>query len=252
LFAKSLTLYEPIQLLKPLAPGIGVVDGPLVFMAYPGLSFLKIPFTTRMTVVELGNGDLWLHSPTAFDPTLAASLAARGRIAHLVSPNKIHYAGIQAWKQAFPEALAWASPGVRERARQQGAAVAFDRDLGAQPPEAWRDDLQQTVIPGSFMLEIVFFHAASRTLILTDAIENFELEKIKPPLRWLMKAAGAYHPHGQMPLDLRATFLPHREEARAAAERMIAWKPERIVLSHGRLIEDDPIAALRYAFRWAL
>lgn len=252
MFAKSLTLYEPINVFKPLAAAIGVVDGPQVFMAYPGLSFLKIPFTTRMTVVELGNGDLWLHSPTAFDATLAADLSSRGRVAHLVSPNKIHYANIAAWKQAFPDALAWASPGVRERAQGQGAAIAFDRDLGARAPEEWRDALQQAVIPGSFMEEFVFFHEASRTLILTDAIENFELDKIKPPLRWLMRAAGAYHPHGQMPVDLRATFLPRRDEVRAAAERMIAWAPGRIVLSHGRMIDEDPAAALRYAFRWAL
>jgi hypothetical protein len=155
-----------------------------------------------------------------------------------------------ACRQAFPDALAWASPGVRERG--QGAAIVFDCDLGAQAPEEWRDALQQAVISGSFMKEVVFFHEASRTLILTDAIENFELDKIKPPLRWLMRAAGAYHPHGQMPVDLRATFLPRRKEVRAAAERMIAWAPGRVVLSHGRMIDENPIAALRYAFRWAL
>ena len=248
----KMSLYEPINQYKPLSAHIGIVDGPLVYMTYPGLSFIKIPFTTRMTVVQLANGDLWLHSPIAFDAELARSLAGMGPIRHLVSPNKIHYAHIKEWKDAFPDATAWASPGVRERAETQGIDVHFDADLTQTAPEAWRDDLGQTVIPGSYLDEIVFFHKASRTLILADGIENFELPKIKQPYRFLVWATGAYHPHGKMPIDLRATFWSKKQEVGEAVRGMLSWAPERIVLSHGRLIEDNASDALRYAFRWAL
>ncbi|MEK8121677.1 DUF4336 domain-containing protein [Methylocystis sp. IM4] len=237
---------------KPIADGIGVVDGPLVYMTYPGLRFLKVPFPTRMTVVKLPSGGLWLHSPIAFDRALAAALSAMGPIRHLVSPNKIHYVHIRAWKDAFPEAIAWASPGVRERARAQAIPVAFDADLARDAPESWEGSLKQTIIHGGFMDEVAFFHLPSRTLILADGIENFELDKIKQPYRFLVWATGANHPHGQMPIDLRSTFWPKKREVRAAVEEMMAWKPERIIVSHGRCIESDAVGSLRFAFRWAL
>jgi hypothetical protein len=252
MFADAIALYEPINRFKALADGIGIVDGPLVYMSYPGLKFLKIPFPTRMTVVRLASGELWLHSPIAFDAKLAEALSAMGPIRHLVSPNKIHYAHIKAWKDAFPDALAWASPGVRERARAQGMPVRFDKNLGKAAPDAWCGDLLQTVISGSFLDEVVFLHKASRTLILADGIENFELDRIKQPYRFLVWAAGAYYPHGQMPIDLRSTFWPKKRAVGAAVTEMISWKPERIVVSHGRCIEKDAVEALRYAFRWAL
>jgi hypothetical protein len=145
-----------------------------------------------------------------------------GPIRQLVSPNKIHYAHIKAWKDAFPEATAWASPGVGERARAQAIPVAFDADLSRGAPGVWRDCLKQTVIHGSFMDEVAFLHTLSKTLILADGIENFELDKIKQPYRFLVWATGAYHPCGQMPIDLRSTFWPKNHEVHAAVEEMMA------------------------------
>lgn len=252
MFADAVSLYEPINRVKPLAEDISIVDGPLVYMTYPVLSFLKIPFPTRMCVVRLTSGELWVHSPIAYDAELAEALRSIGPIRHLVSPNPLHYAHIEAWRRASPGAIAWASPGVRERAKSQGIAVQFDRDLARDPPPEWDIDLAQTVIPGSVIDEVVFFHRASRTLILADGIENFDLDKIRQPYRFLVWAAGAYHPRGQMPIDLRATFWRHRRAVGMAVRQMLAWQPERIVVSHGRLIERDAQRALRYAFRWAL
>jgi hypothetical protein len=44
--------------------------------------------------------------------------------------------------------------------------VEFKRDLGAQAPDEWRDEVEQTVVPGGIFGEIVFFHKLSKTLIL--------------------------------------------------------------------------------------
>jgi hypothetical protein len=98
-------LYEPLNVLKPVGEDLWVVDGPVVRMAYFGLS---IPFPTRMVVVRLNSGDLFLWSPTELDDRLLSQVDALGPVRHLVSPNKIHYAHIGAWQQAYPEAAAWA------------------------------------------------------------------------------------------------------------------------------------------------
>src|SRR5215831_12717524 len=170
------SLYEPINRYKPLGPDIGVVDGPFEYLTTARLR-LPLPFTTRMTVVRLGNGDLFLHSPIAYDAALSDELASMGRVRHLVSPNQFHYAHIGEWSRAFPDAVAWASPHARARARARGIDVRFDRDVGTEPPEEWRDEIDQTAIPGGFFGEIVFFHKDSKTLMLADTIINLRSEE---------------------------------------------------------------------------
>jgi hypothetical protein len=126
-------LYEPLNTLKPVGEDLWVVYGPIVRMSYFGGS---VPFPTRMVVARLENGDLFLWSPVEPDGGLRAEIDALGPVHHLVSPNKIHYAHIAAWKRIYPGATAWASPGVRERASYQRIAVSFDADLGDEPDPA--------------------------------------------------------------------------------------------------------------------
>ena len=63
------SLYEPINVYKPMAPDVGIVDGPFEYLTAGGFR-LPLPFTTRMTVVRLSNDDLFLHSPIKFDEAL--------------------------------------------------------------------------------------------------------------------------------------------------------------------------------------
>ncbi len=123
-----------------------------------------------------------MWSPIEPDDGLLSQVDALGPIGHLVSPNKIYYAHIGAWKRWYPEAMASASPGVRERAASQGVDIAFDAELGNEPDPAWRADLDQLIFRGSrFMEEVVFFHRETQTVILADLIENFEPEKVGGP-----------------------------------------------------------------------
>ena len=71
------SLYEPINVFKPLASDIGIVDGPFEYLTVGGVR-LPLPFTTRMTVVRLSNGELFLHSPIKFDRGLAEELSKFG------------------------------------------------------------------------------------------------------------------------------------------------------------------------------
>jgi hypothetical protein len=78
-------LYEPLNTLKPVGEDLWMVDGPVVRMAFPGGS---IPFPTRMVVVRLSSGDLFVWSPTELDGGLRAQLDTLGPIRHLVSPTR--------------------------------------------------------------------------------------------------------------------------------------------------------------------
>ena len=241
-------LYTPLNTLKPLAPGIWIADGPLVHMAALGL---RAPFPTRMTVVQLADGGLWCHSPIAPDQALFAAIDALGPVRHLVSPNLLHYAHIAAWKRRYPQAIAWASPGVRERAASQHIEVHFDADLDDAPPADWADTIDQLRFRGSRVLqEIVFLHRASATLIVADLIENFEAAKLPTTMRWIARLGGVIDPDGKAPLDMPLTYLGRKAEARACLARMLAWQPRRVILAHGRCYLDNAAAELARAFRW--
>jgi Domain of unknown function (DUF4336) len=244
-------LYEPLNEYKVVARNIGIVDGPFEYLTMAGVR-LPLPFTTRMTVVRLSNGDLFLHSPIAFDAALAKSLQAIGTVRHLVSPNQFHYAHIGEWSRAFPDAIAWASPHARQRARSRGIDVRFDRDLGGDPPEEWRGQIDQTAVPGGIFGEIVFFHNDSKTLILADTIINIELDKMRQPWRFAVRLTGMYYPRGQIFFGMRLPFLLQKRKARAAAQKILSWQPEQIVLSHGRPFHSNATATLQRLFGWAL
>lgn len=240
-------LYEPIGTLKPLAPDIWIVDGPFEYLKVAGIR-LPLPFTTRMTVVRLAAGNLFLHSPIAFETRLADALRALGTVRHLVSPNQFHYAHIGEWSQAFPDAISWASPGVRKRARARHIAVDFARDLAADPPEDWRSEVDQTLMPGGIFKEFIFFHRASRTLILTDTIINLEPGKIDQPWRALTKLTGMAAPDGGIFFGMRLPMRLQGSRTRAAIRKIEAWRPERIVLSHGRCFERNASTVIRRLF----
>jgi hypothetical protein len=232
------SLYEPINVYKPIAPDIGIVDGPFEYLTVGGIT-LPLPFTTRMTVVRLSNGDLFLHSPVRFDARLAGELRGLGRVRHLVSPNQFHYAHIGEWARAFPETISWASPGVRRRARARHMDIDFTRDLDAGAPQEWRLEIDQLLFPGGYFKEFVFFHKASRTLILTDAIINIELDKISEPWRTVVRLSGMYHPYGQIFFGMRLPLIFQWGERKAAIAKILSWRPQRILLSHGRCFDAD-------------
>jgi hypothetical protein len=241
----SSPLYLPLNEYKAFGPNIGFVDGPLEYLTIAGLR-LPLPFTTRMTVVRLADGELFLHSPIAFNAALAKQLSSIGIVRHLISPNQFHYAHIGEWSRAFPTAITWASP------RARGIDVQFKRDLSREAPDEWRNEINQTTIPGGIFGEFVFFHKESSTLILTDTMINFELDKLSEPWRFATRITGMYYPHGQIFFGMRLPLLVQKRKSKAVVEQILSWRPERIIISHGRCFESNAIAVLRRAFSWVL
>ena len=240
--------YPPLYTLKPIDDNIWLVDGPIIHMQQFGLN---VPFPTRMTVIRLDDGALMVHSPIQPSAQIYTELDRLGEVKHLISPNKIHYASIGLWSDHYPDAICWASPGVRERAQQHQIEIRFDQDLKDTAESAWSDEVDQLIFKGGkFMHEVVFFHKASSTLILADLIENFEASKVSVWIRWLLKLAGNLDPDGKMPIDLRMTYLGKHALACESYRRMLSWQAERIIIAHGRCYESAGVQELKRAFRW--
>jgi len=237
------TGYEPLDTLKPVADGLWLIDG-------PALICRGLPVPTRATVVRLQGGDLWVHSPTRLSAGLRAQIDALGPVGHLIAPNRWHHTHMPDWQETWPQAQSWAAPGVADHAAQRGHALAFDHVLNADEPEApWTGEIDQLIVGASTAhCEAVFFHRASRTLILTDLIQAFETAKLPVWMRPIIWIAGIDDSDGSMPPGLRWRY---RDKAALAEdlERMIGWAPERVILAHGRWYERRGTAELERAFR---
>ncbi|MEO8742862.1 MAG: DUF4336 domain-containing protein, partial [Lysobacteraceae bacterium] len=105
--------YMPINVLKPVAEDVWIVDGPVIRF---GMPWPKMPFPTRMTIVRLSGQRLFVHSPTALSPELQAQVASIGTPAWIVGPNRIHYWWIPDWRAAYPSAEVYLAPRIREQA----------------------------------------------------------------------------------------------------------------------------------------
>jgi hypothetical protein len=206
-----------------------------------------------MTVVRLGNGDVWLHSPTRFNAELRRQIETLGPIRHLVAPNIAHWTHLKDWQVGCPAAKTSAAPNLRQRPQVRKEGLRLDRDLTDEPPEEWSAEIEQIVVPGgSGFREVAFFHRPTRTLILTDLIQNLEPEKLPPGTRLFAKLTGVQAPSGKAPAYLRLVVRLRRKEAKEAVSRIVAWNPERVIFSHGRWFEKDGTANLKGAFTWLL
>lgn len=245
---KALPTYPPLNTLKPVAEEIWIVDGPLIRFGAAGL---KMPFPTRATIIRLDGGDLFIHSPTPLDAGLRREVDKIGTPRWLIGPNRLHYWWIPDWHAAYPAAEVYLAPKTAERA---GARLDLDyRSLDRQSGHPWDRQIRTLPINGAYMTEVAFLHTPSRTLVLTDLIENFEPEKAGPLLmRFLIWIGGVRDPDGCTPRDMRLTFLRNKLQVKAAIETLVDWDPERIILAHGRWYDRNGGAELRRAFRWIL
>lgn len=201
------------SMLQPLGNNLWIAEGPVV-------SFFGFSYPTRMAIIRLDDGDLFVWSPIALTDALKAEVDNLGAVKHLVSPNKLHWLFIAAWKTAYPAAALYASPGLARKRTE----LKFDAELGDAPIPVWAGDIDQVEMAGSFALtEIVFFHHASSTALFTDLIQNFRPDWFKGWKAFLARLDGITMPASSAPREWRASFLNRgKAKARAGPNRGVA------------------------------
>jgi hypothetical protein len=209
--------------LRALAPDLWVAERPLKLFAGD--------IGARMTVVRLHDGSLFLHSPVRLDAETRSALDALGPVRAIVAPSKVHHFFVGAYAPAYPDAVVHGAPGLAAKRPK----LRFDRVLNDEAPAAWRDDLDQHVFRGAPVLnEVVFLHRPTRTLVLTDLAFNVPAGGTAGArvFYWAVGAAGRFGPHRM----LRA-FIRDRRAARESVDRLLRWDFDRVIVSHGDVLE---------------
>ncbi len=217
---------------------------PNVWSVASNRRFLDIEVGSRMTVVKLASGKLWLHSPIACDDALKAALAELGEVAYLVGPNLMHHMHLGEWAAAYPEAKVYGAPGLSAKRSDLSTLI----ELGDDAPDDWDGEFEQHIVGGAPLLnEVVFFHAASKTLMIADLAQNFG-SSTHLPTRLYLKAMRAENTFAVEPV-LRAAFQK-KELARQSVDRILEWEFERITLCHGAIVSDDAHARFKQAYEF--
>jgi len=202
-----------------------------------------MPVGTRTTLVRLASGGLAIHSPGPLGDGIRDEIEKRGRVAALVAPNCLHHLFLSENADAWPEAKIFLAPGLHTKLGDLPAAET----LGETVPEAWSGVLDQLLIEGApRMGEVAFLHRASRTLLLTDLVFNI---RARPSglARWIMAVNGMVGHFGPSRVA-RTLFFRDRRALRTSVDRILGWDFDRVIMSHGEVVESGGRSLLEEAF----
>ena len=239
--------------LTPIGDDIWLAERPF-YPRWPGLQGTDVG--CKAVVVRLPDQTLWVHAPVGLDGPLLEALAALGPVKHIVTPNSEHQKFAPAWLLAFPEAVGYACPGLREKQQGGGWERSLEELMDAPggvtsgaPPAEWagaielcwfRDRIPLDPLQRPFFNEVVFCHTPSRTLIVSDLWWNYpggrgdvEGGAADVPLSsrlWKVGMDRVYRPVYNR--------LMRPEGWRASYDAMMRWDFEAIAPAHG-----EPIGA---------
>lgn len=239
--------YLPLNVAKYAGKDIWTFDGGVVQYR---IGPFTVPCPTRMTVLRGPSGKLLLHSPIRLIPELIAEVKRLGNIATIVAPNSFHFLYLQAWANACPEATVLVSPRAPKSRVLPERAISLD---SATIPSL-DEFADYIVVDAGGWAEVAFLHHTSRSLVLTDLIQNFESERVDAPLtRALLRIGGSTGSPPSASIEMRLSAALHRRRSaiRESFSAIREWRPEQILIAHGARLTGPPDETLSKGFAWA-
>lgn len=215
--------HEPI---RRLSDNLWTVDGMLG----------DIP--RRMTLVRLRDGRVLVHNAVALDEPQMKELEAWGDVAALLVPNAFHRQDVRIWKDRYPKAKVYCPSAATK-------AVKKVVDADGSFTDAPQDDTVRVrhlagVGDAEGVLEVQ--GGDGLTVVLNDVVAN------SPPGKFPM--SFVLGPMGQpcVPRIVRWMLVKKKTDFVADLGGLATRDGlRRVVMSHGKVFEDDPKGQLQAA-----
>ena len=197
-------------------------------------------FPRRMTVVGLRGGRSAIYSAIALDEPEMARIEALGQPAFLIVPSDGHRMDAKIWKARYPD-IAVITP--------LGASAGVAEVIGVDATDDILDDpdVDFITVPGTGGHEsaLVVRRHGGTTIVCNDVIGNVAHPKgIGAQIMGRLMGFGVSHP--QVPRVVHHKII---DDDKALAAQFEEWAADpalrRIIVSHGDIIEHDPVAVLR-------
>jgi hypothetical protein len=205
----------------------------------------RSPFERRMTIFLLASGELAIHSAIAMDEAGMAALERIGRPSWVLVPNVLHYSDAGWYGDRYPSAHVLVPAASRGKLFEKVRRI--DGSVDDDWPEALRGELDVVPLRGTRHSEVAFVHSPSRTLVLTDAVFHYRGNDLPWLARLIMRANRAYGRFG--PSRIFTSFVVNDREAfLSSIEALLEHDFDRVIMSHGRMLETGGQDAIREAF----
>ncbi|WP_193975631.1 DUF4336 domain-containing protein [Microcoleus sp. LEGE 07076] len=188
----------------------------------------RYPYTHRAVVIRLNDSSLFVLSPIQLTPDIRADIDRLGAVKYLVSPNHIHHLYLGDWSQAYPDARLYASPRLAPKRKDLTFYKTLSTDISE--PE-WAGQIDQCLFgSGNGLIdELVFFHRASRTVIFTDLVMDFDPVTLSLLSRVTTQWNQMYQ---HTPRGVQLAHIFDRAFLQNSLKTLRDWEPERAIVAH--------------------
>lgn len=229
------SLFSGLEMIEPITPGLWQAS----HEHFPN----GMHWSCRCTLIEVLPGELLTYSPVPFSEQDVMNIENIGKVQWIVAPNAFHHLWVRHAQRKFVEARTYLATGIAAKQPE----LEYEGVLPAKVPDTWRNTLELAHIDGNNFNEVVLFHKSTHSLIVADLVFN-----IHEPKGWVaplvLRMTGTYKKLAQSKLWRFATH--DRDAACASIEKILDWPFERIIMGHGRIVEDDARRKLAAALFW--
>lgn len=205
--------------------------------------FSGVRLRARTSVIRLDDGRLLVHSPAPPSDVLLKQMTELGKVSWLVVPNCFHHLGTPAAAAAFPEAkvLGPKSAAARNPALRIDVDIHDPKFIEAVPEFAL---FPLAGVP--FLDETLLYHRPTETLLGADAVLRAD-ETDHWSWRFAARITGCFK-RLSVPPDVRKKVVD-KEAASRSLRAIQALQIKRLIVAHGDVIEQEPLAQLVEAWR---
>ena len=145
---------------------------------------------------------------------LKTQISNIGEVGYLFSGNNLHNMSFINWARTFPKAEAWVTPGIPEKLPDLDNYNVLKKNI-------WSEDFDATSMKKVPKFdETVFYHYKSKSLIVTDLVQNHVKRGVylAPPL-------------------LREGTIQDQKAFSDFIKHIKTWDFHRIIVTHGDIVE---------------
>ena len=221
-----------------------IVDGRIWASERP-VWFSGVRLRARTSVIRLDDGRLLVHSPAPPSDGWMKQIADLGQVSWLVVPNCFHHLGTPAAAAAFPDAKVLAPRSAAAR----NPALRIDVDIHEPKFAEAVPELARFTLEGvPFLDETLLYHRPTETLFGADVVLRAD-ENDHWSWRFAARIMGCFQ-RVRVPPDVRKN-VADKEAAARSLQALQALPIKRLIVAHGIVIEEAPLAQLLEAWRMA-
>ncbi|KAJ7201703.1 hypothetical protein GGX14DRAFT_159998 [Mycena pura] len=236
----------PSLVIREVTPEITIFSKPFA-------RFQVLPFGGRSTAVKLSTGAVWVLASTPLTHDTKAALDKLGPVKWIMGADAVHHMYLGQFKKAYPEAKVIGVEALVAKKKAEG--LVFDGAYGLDSPDTkygFEDEIHACYFSGFANKDVAWFHVASKTLIVADLLFNLpgteQYSKSKKATDARVPILGKIDPFGN--IHKRLVWGQGKDKAAMTrdAKTVLEWAPERIIMCHGDVIENEGSRAWAAAY----